>query len=122
MKITRREALRAGTAAVAVAAAPVGAALAARDDGDPVVALHKRFKRLIQAFFLSRESDTRADLWAEAMDLREQIIDTRAESVEGLARKLILYEDDWTKRVGYRRDELLSHIVADACCLAGRAS
>ena len=121
-KITRRAALK-GTAAVATCAVagaatiPSEIARAAEASADPVVALHKRFKHLTAAFFLLRgNGKPRTTLWNEIMDVRDHMIDTRAASNEGLARKLIVYAD-WGQ-IGYRHEELLSSIVADACCLA----
>ena len=44
--------------------------------------------------------------------------ETDATSIEGVARKLSIYCDNW---ICYRKEELLKSAMADACGLAGEA-
>ena len=120
--LSRRAALQGGTATVAAiaGAGAVAAGIAvASSDTDPVVTLSKEFKSLTAAYFIHHPNPNGADgkaVWGQAMIIRDQIIDTRPTTSEGLARKLLVYSDWWM--MGYRREEFLSNIVADACCLA----
>lgn len=121
MRTTRRNVLK-GAAIATVPALLLAAekVVAARlGEVDPIVALHLEMKRLLNEWATTPRQERVDAIWDEIVAAKTRMATTPATTIDGVARKLCVYEDGHFGRAGYMQDELLRGAVSDACRLAG---